>query len=99
VETLGLLDDVPAKSGMPVTPVLGWLPEPLDVELSSLQPNKAEIHRVFAVPVTELLKPQHWGEMGKFPYAFRHPIVGEGKSIWGLTGYLTQRLLPMLTGT
>ncbi len=51
-DILGMLDDIPTRSGFRITPIVAWGGEALE-----LKPDPIEVARVFRIPLTELDSP------------------------------------------
>lgn len=92
VTVLGELSPQPVISGFLVTPVVGIIPEDLQI-----WPAPQEIARVFSVPLTWLADParvrqeyRHWAGMN-YPIYVYEPYDGE--VIWGLTARILRELL------
>jgi 8-oxo-dGTP pyrophosphatase MutT (NUDIX family) len=86
VEVLGLMHDVRAITGVPVTPVVGFLGELGD--LSILQPQPEEIADVFALGFDQILDPEGstlvtYGSRGPYPVFNAGPAP-----VWGLTAWI-----------
>jgi nudix motif 8 len=91
IEILGLFHDVRAITGVPVTPVAGFVGELGD--LSVLAPNPREIDRVFALTLAELRDPSH-REIQDFGPRGRLPVFTAGPDpVWGLTAYILDHFL------
>jgi 8-oxo-dGTP pyrophosphatase MutT (NUDIX family) len=87
VRVIGPLDEVVSRFGFLVTPILGIVPE--DVELNS---DSREIEGVFRVPLKFFLdgQPDQIDQFG----SFRGPRwYFEGYTIWGLTAMMIAELL------
>jgi 8-oxo-dGTP pyrophosphatase MutT (NUDIX family) len=86
VDVLGLMHDVRAITGVPVTPVVGFLGELGD--LSVLQPQPEEIADVFALGFDQILDP---AESSLVTYGTRgpYPVFNAGPApVWGLTAWI-----------
>ena len=94
---LGLLDDLPSyKNDMAVTPVVARLQPHLAP--ADFTPNKAEVARVFSIPMAELLRAERWREkqiewrgQPLTQYYFDH----DGETLWGLSAYATLMLVAL----
>ena len=95
VEVLGLLDDFPTRTdAVAVTPVAGLIRR-----LPELKPQTAEVARIFAIPVAELMRPDRWtsradegpGAGGRRIHFFEH----EGETLWGLSARIVLHLLSL----
>lgn len=105
VINIGLFHDTFAKNGMPVTPVIGVLESPLDIQLSTLSPSETEVASVFALPVYHLLNPSnsetYFQPITTTVDGFKHPrggldmprFLGGPEPIWGLTSYILDSLI------
>ncbi len=86
VEVLGLMHDARAITGVPVTPVVGFLGA-LD-GLSGFEPQPEEIAAVFALSLDQLLDPE---ESTLVTYGTRgpYPVFNAGPApVWGLTAWI-----------
>jgi nudix motif 8 len=91
VQVLGTFHDVRAITGIPVTPIAGFVGELGD--LSGLRPNPSEIDRVFALTLAEVRDPQY-REIQDFGPRGRLPIFTAGPDpVWGLTAYILDHFL------
>lgn len=93
---VGSLEDCPSKHGTMVTPVVGMLGE---VNLKDLSANSHEVDSVFARSISSLLTPgsfewESLGNRGMVPRFVQHD--DRSLDIWGLTGYITARVLTEL---
>ena len=94
---LGALEDVPTPSGYLITPVVALVPPGVP-----LVPAPAEVAAHFTVPLGELADPtrrrtmfgrRHGREAGNVPLHF---WVDTPAVIWGVTGFILDRLLTRL---
>ena len=86
VEILGLMHDARAITGVPVTPVVGFLGEVGD--LRDLVPQPEEIADVFTLSCEQLLDPR---ESSLVTYGTRgpYPVFNSGPApVWGLTAWI-----------
>ena len=86
VGILGLMHDARAITGVPVTPVVGFLGD-LD-GLSGMRPEPGEIADVFALSLEEILDPEGstlvtYGTRGPYPVFNAGPAP-----VWGLTAWI-----------
>ena len=96
VEVLGLGDDVIAISEVLVTPVIGRIIEPFDV-----QPDPAEVDYTFSLSLQQLVDPashtEHYSRE-TFMGVLDFPIFRGGPApVWGLTAWIVTDLLPHLS--
>jgi len=95
VQILGLFHEAPSITQVAVTPVLSYIGEVND--LQKFSPSEHEIAQIFTVPISELSDGEMWkidefGVRGKLPR-----FISKGlPDIWGLTGYLTYRIVDEL---
>lgn len=98
VRLLGQLEDVPSLHNVCVTPVIGYLGS---IRLSDFQRSvsAAEIDEIFTVPLRDLRDPARISydliRRGKIPRYLARPDC----PIWGLTAYVTSRVLSELSRT
>jgi nudix motif 8 len=90
VDVLGILrcnwTEVASITGVPVTPVVGYVGE---LESLNLSPNPSEVDECFTVPIKDLLNRDLWVIRD-----FSAPVFTGGPFvIWGLTAYLLDRFL------
>jgi nudix motif 8 len=71
-------------TGVAVTPVVGWLGELNELNLT---PNPDEVESFFTVPFKDLLNERHWATRDDMSPVF----TGGPYVIWGLTSYLLRR--------
>jgi 8-oxo-dGTP pyrophosphatase MutT (NUDIX family) len=87
IEVIGILrlnwGEVHHLTGVAVTPVVCYLGE-----LPELSPNPEEVSEVFTVPLVDLLNKSFWIHKEELAPIF----VGGPYVIWGLTGYILERL-------
>lgn len=95
VEILGLLDDVPTRSDrVAVTPVVGRI-----ARLPPLTPSRAEVARIFTIPIALLRQRERWTERreessGRPVHFFEH----DGETLWGLSARIVFDLLDLGSG-
>ena len=92
VRVLGACETVPAVTGTLVTPVLGLLEKPLDVD-ADLAPAPGEVERAFSLAVAHLADERHRGEQdlgarGRVPVFYGGPA-----EVWGLTAFVLDGVL------
>jgi 8-oxo-dGTP pyrophosphatase MutT (NUDIX family) len=87
IEVIGILrlnwGEVHHLTGVAVTPVVCYLGE-----LPELSPNPDEVSEVFTIPLVDLLNKSFWIHKEQLAPIF----VGGPYVIWGLTGYILERL-------
>jgi 8-oxo-dGTP pyrophosphatase MutT (NUDIX family) len=87
IEVIGILrlnwGEVHHLTGVAVTPVVCYLGE-----LPELSPNPEEVSEVFTIPLVDLLNKSFWIHKEQLAPIF----VGGPYVIWGLTGYILERL-------
>ena len=87
IEVIGILrlnwGDVHHLTGVAVTPVVCYLGE-----VPELSPNPEEVSEVFTIPLVDLLNKAFWIHKEQLAPIF----VGGPYVIWGLTGYILERL-------
>lgn len=90
VRVLGLLNPFHTGTGFRIMPVVGWVPEPLD-----LAPRNDEVAEVFSVPLPHLLDPQqlqwttrNWQGRSVQTYQVRY----QSYEIWGATAAIVADL-------
>ncbi len=96
VEVLGRLDTYVTRTGFRVTPVVGLVRPPFEVE-----PDPTEVDEVFEVPLAVILDPanpqRHSREfMGRERYFYAFPY--EQRYIWGATAGMLVNLRDVLAG-
>jgi nudix motif 8 len=88
IEIIGILrlnwGEVQHLTGIAVTPVVCYLGELPD----NLQPNPSEVAEIFTIPLADLVDSRLWVHKEGFAPIF----VGGPHLIWGLTGYILERL-------
>jgi 8-oxo-dGTP pyrophosphatase MutT (NUDIX family) len=97
VRILGRLNDVYTITRYRVTPVAGVMPWPYP-----LQPEPAEVERVFTIPLAWLSERGNWEERPikppglprSFPVIYYHPFNGE--TLWGASAKMTHNFLSVL---
>jgi 8-oxo-dGTP pyrophosphatase MutT (NUDIX family) len=97
VHLLGRLNEVRTITSYRVTPVVGVMPWPYDI-----QSEPAEVDRVFTIPLLWLSNKENWveqpitpaGMRRPFPVIFYHPYDGE--ILWGASARITHDLLSVL---
>jgi 8-oxo-dGTP pyrophosphatase MutT (NUDIX family) len=99
VEILGQLTPMFTVTQFIITPLVGVIPWPYD-----LKENRAEVARVFGVPLCWLADPQN------LETQYRQPMIPgpdipvhffrdyDGETIWGVTARITLNLLNQLKG-
>ena len=94
VGVLGRLPRYPTVSGYLVTPVVGYIANPV-----KLYPEPAEVAEIFTLPISVLLDGSRWVrralDMGDQRVALRE-MHWNGQRIWGVTAVMLQLLIPML---
>jgi 8-oxo-dGTP pyrophosphatase MutT (NUDIX family) len=96
VDLVGRLDDLVTVTRYHITPVVGLIPAG-----AAFAPNPAEVERVLAVPLEELLDAGRWEHV-------HHPYRGAvvriwqfthaGDVIWGATGSMLHGMLEIVRG-
>ena len=97
VRLLGRLNEVPTITQYQVTPVAGVMPWPYD-----FRPEKAEVARIFTIPLNWLADPDHWSEVpistngrpSPFQVITYHQY--EGETLWGVSAKITHNFLSVL---
>ncbi len=97
VRLLGRLNDYITITHYRVTPVVGVIPWPYLVRL-----EKAEVERIFTIPLTWLADSANWDEQPvtvdgfarPFPILKYHPYDGE--ILWGASARITHNFLAVL---
>ena len=96
VDVLGVFHDAIAITGVPVTPVIGYLPKCPD--LDSLDVSKDEIDAVFALSLDEFTQQD---KMSTYYYKTRElniPVFNAGPwPVWGLTAYIANRIFQVMS--
>jgi 8-oxo-dGTP pyrophosphatase MutT (NUDIX family) len=97
VKLLGELPPVLTITNYWVTPVVGCIPWPIGLRLSP-----AEVSRVFTIPLRWLADPSNWERRsrtvapGFAPIEVIHYHPYGGEVLWGISAYMTQRLIAQL---
>jgi 8-oxo-dGTP pyrophosphatase MutT (NUDIX family) len=97
VRVLGRLNDYLTITHYRVTPVIGVIPFPYPFQL-----EKAEVERLFTIPLAWLADRINWveepitpdGTMRPFPIVRYHPFDGE--ILWGATARITHNFLGVM---
>ncbi len=95
VEILGFLPDYDIMTGFRVTPVVGWVQPPFD-----LQPDPFEVAEVFEVPLAFFLDPaNHQRHSRVINDCTRHyyAMPFQGRNIWGATAGMLYNLYRALS--
>lgn len=99
VELAGRLGDYVTGTGYRITPVLGLLPEGIELEALGLVPSPHEVAHVFALPLSVLLDPAspqrrraHFGGVWREFWVWPHP----DHYIWGATAAMLVHLADRL---
>ncbi len=101
VELAGRLGDYVTGTGYIITPVLGILPDGMELAALGLQPSAHEVEAVFALPLSVLLDPaaperrqafyrERWREFWVWPHPEHY--------IWGATAAILVHLAARLRG-
>ena len=94
VGILGRLPRYPTVSGYLVTPVVGYIPHPVE-----LYAAPEEVAEIFTLPLPVLLDRSRWVrrnlEMGNRRVGLQE-MHWEGQRIWGVTAGMLQMMVPML---
>jgi 8-oxo-dGTP pyrophosphatase MutT (NUDIX family) len=97
VRLLGRMNDVITITRYRITPVVGVMPWPYEVRL-----EKAEVARVFTIPLRWLADQQNWSER---PFTlngitFSTPVIRynlyDGENLWGISARIIQNFLTVL---
>ena len=94
VDIVGLLPDYEMPSGFRISPVVGWLEPPLELELDPF-----EVSSVFEVPLAHVLDPSnHLRRSYYFGGRHRHYLAMPyaGRYIWGATAGMLYSLYRQL---
>jgi 8-oxo-dGTP pyrophosphatase MutT (NUDIX family) len=97
VHLLGRMNDVITITHYRITPVVGVIPWPYQVRL-----EKAEVARVFTIPLLWLADRLNWGERPFTLNGIRHPIPVinyhpyDGETLWGISARIIQNFLEVL---
>lgn len=93
-EILGSLDDIPNMyNDTAVTPVVARI-----LGAPPLQPNPAEVARIFDVPLQRLAAPEGWRHSTTDWNGRPYPLYfydWDGETLWGLSAYVTLQVLGM----
>lgn len=96
VTLLGRLPRYDIPSGFRITPVVGWLEPPFDV-----QPDAFEVAEVFEAPLAYFLEAAHY-QRRQYHFRGRHrhylAIPYEGRYIWGATAGMLYSLCRVIHG-
>ena len=94
VGVLGRLPRYPTVSGYLVTPVVGYIANPV-----KLHPSPGEVAEIFTLPLSVLMDSSRWArrtlDVGDKRVPFRE-MNWDGQRIWGVTAGMLQMLIPML---
>jgi len=95
IALLGRLPDYEIPSGFRITPVVGWVEPPFELE-----PDAFEVAEVFEAPLGYFLDPGNY-QRRQYHFKGRHrhymAIPYEGRYIWGATAGMLYSLCRMLT--
>jgi 8-oxo-dGTP pyrophosphatase MutT (NUDIX family) len=97
VRLLGRLDEVLTITHFRVTPVVGVMPWPYPLRM-----EKAEVERVFIIPLAWLQKRDNWEEQPFTPSGSRRPFLVityvpyDGEVLWGASARITHNFLTVL---
>jgi 8-oxo-dGTP pyrophosphatase MutT (NUDIX family) len=94
VEIIGRLDDMVTVTGYHIAPVVG-----LVTPAVAMQPNPAEVARVFSLPLDVLLDESGWRPRVHEWRGKRVELVHllhDGEDIWGATAYMLRGLIEVL---
>ena len=102
VELLGRLGDYVTGTGYVITPILGLLPDGLDLDKLGLTPSADEVAAVFSLPLSVLLDPKaperrrahyrgRWREFWVWPHPEHY--------IWGATAAILVNVAARLRGS
>lgn len=96
VAVLGRLPEYEIPSGYRITPVVGWIEAPFD-----LDPDPFEVAAVFEAPLAHFLEPANY-QRREYRFRGRHrhymAIPYEGRYIWGATAGILLSFARMLAG-
>uniref|UniRef100_A0A6B2LJ25 Nudix hydrolase domain-containing protein n=1 Tax=Arcella intermedia TaxID=1963864 RepID=A0A6B2LJ25_9EUKA len=96
VQVFGIFHDTPSITQVAVTPVIGYLGEVGNCE--RFVPSPAEIDLIFTVPMDSLKDSTRWS-IDHLARGVVPRFKSEGNpDIWGLTGYLTYRIVDEMFG-
>jgi 8-oxo-dGTP pyrophosphatase MutT (NUDIX family) len=94
VEVIVRLDDLITGTGFHIAPVAALLER--DV---TLVPSAGEVARVFALPLSEVLREERW-ETREHQYrgaTIRMPhLLFDGEDVWGATAFILRRMAELL---
>lgn len=96
-DVLGILRldwvEVKALTGVAVTPVVGFL---RDFNRENMRINEDEVEDIYTVPIKTLLDRNNWKlNEERSEHSFSAVDV-DGKSVWGLTGYVMFKFMKLL---
>jgi 8-oxo-dGTP pyrophosphatase MutT (NUDIX family) len=97
VHLLGRLNEVLTITRYRVTPVVGVMPWPYEV-----QPEPAEVERVFTIPLLWLSQSENWEEHPGTPAGVPRPFMVisyhlyDGEILWGASARMTHNFLSVL---
>lgn len=91
VEVLGEYSAMPSKGcTMKVYPFVGFIKEPIE-DISLVKYNDSEVHKVFTVPIKDLMNPEKRSMVRFRNSKFLYPVwkvEEENITIWGLTAFI-----------
>jgi 8-oxo-dGTP pyrophosphatase MutT (NUDIX family) len=94
IAVLGRLPEYDVPSGFRITPVVGWVEPPFDLQLDAF-----EVAAAFEVPLAHFLDPQRY-ERRDYRFKGRHrhymAIPYEGRYVWGATAGMLYSLARIL---
>lgn len=94
VDVVGRLDDLVTGTGFHIAPVVGVVGS-----AASLVPNAAEVARVFAVPLDDLVQLERWVRRphtyGGATFELWHYLF-DGEDVWGATGAVLRGMVELL---
>lgn len=96
VEVLGALPDYALSSGYLVTPVVGWIQPPYD-----LDPDPYEVQDVFEIPLRHFLDPRNFQRRSyEYDGTVRRYLAApyEGRYVWGATAGMLYFFFQLLRG-
>jgi 8-oxo-dGTP pyrophosphatase MutT (NUDIX family) len=97
VRLLGRLNEVLTITRFRVTPVVGVIPWPYEIRR-----EKAEVERVFTIPLAWLSMRENWEERPVTPDGVQRPFLVisyhsyDGEILWGATAKMTHNFLSVL---
>lgn len=104
ITIIGVCDEVPAKTGTMVTPVIGFIEEDVR-DLEHFEPSVDEVERVFSRDLSYLLDPKNCqtealsspsGRAFNIP-VFKDTVSPSGdERIWGLTAFILKTVLDQI---